>query len=57
MFMTQDPLGLARCAACANAYALGQDVETTRALRVRGQIGPRDFVCRACAARLREESA
>ncbi len=53
--MVQDPLGLPRCALCGNSFSTERHEEATEALRSRGTIGPRQFVCRACVARIERE--
>jgi hypothetical protein len=50
-----DPLGLRRCALCSNAFTTEEHREATEHLRERGVIGPDDFVCRACIARIERE--
>lgn len=51
-YTTIDPLGLERCAICANAFVLDADAEATEIYR---RAGGRGFVCRWCAARQAEE--
>jgi hypothetical protein len=48
--MVMDPLGLERCALCANAFSYDADSEATAAWQEAGYEG---FVCRWCAPRLR----
>jgi hypothetical protein len=50
-----DPLGLRRCRMCGNAFVYDAHPEATEHLRERGVIGPDDFVCRTCIARIERE--
>lgn len=55
MSPVQDPLGLARCRVCGNAFSTDAHPEATEHLRATGAIGPREFICRACVARVERE--
>jgi hypothetical protein len=51
---TIDPLGLRRCAYCSNAFVYDAEPAVTERLRRDGALGPKDFICHWCAARLRD---